>query len=75
MEKAIFEKVIFEKVKSIMLGELVVMSDNELDWLENNDDGEYPVFYASLPNPEQVGVLDKWIVAKKNHPYIQKARN
>lgn len=66
------EKLIFDKVSKIAAGGIVVMSDAELDYLDNLD--HESIFYVSAPNPDQCGILDRWIVAKKDHPAMLQKR-
>jgi hypothetical protein len=59
------------KRRMVLLGNTAVMSDQELDaWI---DDG-MPCDVVSMPNPDQVGTLDPWVVGLKGHPVMRKAR-
>lgn len=56
------------KIDQINRGELVVMSDIELDWMiDKNLD---PDDIVSMPNPHQVGTLDAYLVGKKSTPLM-----
>lgn len=63
---------IFTKIEKIAKGEMVVMSDDQLDYLDSLDHDT--IFYVSAPNPQQVGTLDRWLVAKPDHPYMARMR-
>jgi adenosylcobinamide amidohydrolase len=53
-----------EKADRIVKGEEVVLSDTEYDTLI--DAGLFEDTWASMPNPQQVGTLDVWLVADLN---------
>jgi hypothetical protein len=55
-----------QKIGHIAQGQSAVMSDQELDWLIDND--LYPLHVVSIPNPERCGLLDAYLVAHKTHP-------
>lgn len=56
------EQVIRAKHAEILAGRTVVMSGAELDWLIDKD--MHPKDVVSIPNPEQVGTLDSYLVGK-----------
>ena len=62
------ESVMLEKMNHVMAGNTVVMSNAQLDWLIDND--KHPADVVSIKNPQQVGILDAYVVAKSNHPVI-----
>lgn len=61
-------KVTLAKMTRVIQGEVVVMSDAELEWLIDSE--LLPLDVVSLPNPQQVGTLDTRIVAKRTHPQM-----
>ena len=65
-------KYLQEKVTKIKAGELVILSDADFDILiEHNmvDDD-----FVSIPNPNQVGILDCWLGGSQYHPVMQNWR-
>lgn len=60
--------VMADKRARLVAGEKLVMSGAELDWLIDNE--LYPEDVVSIPNPGQVGVLDAYLVAHKEHPVM-----
>jgi len=54
------ESIVANKLNQMKNGERVVMSDQHLDLLFAMDD---PMVnhVASIPNPNQVGTLDRWV--------------
>ncbi|WP_157639775.1 hypothetical protein [Burkholderia ubonensis] len=60
--------VVRSKFAEVTAGAAVVMSDAELDWLIDND--MHPADMVSIRNPHQVGTLDTYLVAMKNHPVM-----
>jgi hypothetical protein len=63
------EQVIRAKHAEILAGRTAVMSGAELDWLIDND--MHPKDVVSIPNPEQVGTLDVYLVGKSSCPPMQ----
>lgn len=61
-------QIVLAKIAEVNTGKAVVMSDAELDWLADND--KHPRDVVSLRNPNQVGTLDTYLVAKSNHPAV-----
>lgn len=59
-----------EKLNKLASGESVIMSDGEFERLC----GEFSNDIASMRNPEQVGILDYWLVASRHHPTILRHR-
>jgi hypothetical protein len=57
-----------DKLQRIMSGEAVVVSD---EWL---DQADLPSNVATIPNPNQVGILDAHLVGRVDHPVIHKWR-
>ena len=68
----ISKEAIFNKIQKIAAGQTVVFSDAELDYLDSLDHDE--IFYVSAPNPDQVGTLDRWVVALPDHSYMVEYR-
>lgn len=60
------------KISQVLAGEAVIMTDAELDWLVDN--GKHPNNVVSIPNPERVGILDKYLVGLQSHPAMRAAR-
>lgn len=60
--------IVLAKLAEINAGLAVIMSDAELDWLADND--KHPKDVVSIRNPNQVGTLDTYLVAKSNHPVM-----
>lgn len=60
------------KLSRVQAGDAVVMSSCELDWWI--EWGVHPTDVASIPNPQQCGVLDEYLVAKASHPTIRDYR-
>lgn len=60
------------KMREVEAGRAVVMSDAELEWLIDNE--LLPLDVVSIPNPQQVGILDARMVAKKTHPLMRAER-
>lgn len=52
------------KQERLKAGQTVVMSDEELDALFSTDE-DWVCHVATLPNPNQVGTLDRWIAFTK----------
>jgi hypothetical protein len=69
MTRARMEVTSLNKLNSIHNGEAIVMSDEELDWLIDQD--VYPASVVSIPNPQRVGILDAYLVAQKSHPCMK----
>lgn len=61
-----------EKLAQVKAGNTAVMSDEELDWLICQE--KHPNDMVSLPNPNQLGLQDAYLVALKSHPVVQAAR-
>lgn len=61
-------KIAQQKMNEVVSGLAVVMSDAELDWLIDND--KHPSDVVSIRNPNQVGTLDTYLVAKVSHPVM-----
>ena len=59
---------IVDKVQKILLGESVVMTDEEMDIL---DEKAETLDYVSVPNPQRVGTKDKWKVYLNPHTKIE----
>jgi hypothetical protein len=60
-----------DKRDQVLAGQTVIMSDRELnDWIDDGMPGDV----ASMPNPNQVGTLDQWLVGLKSNPDIKAAR-
>lgn len=57
------------KLGSIQAGKEVIMSDRELDWLIDQE--LYPLNIVSIPNPLRCGILDAYLVGKRDCPSIQ----
>lgn len=51
-----------DKRQRVLAGERVVMSDEQLDRWEADS---MPTHVVSLPNPDRVGILDRWLVFAK----------
>lgn len=62
------EKIALAKIVEVNAGRTAIMSDAELDWLADND--KQPKDVVSIRNPNQVGTLDCYLVAKSDHPLI-----
>lgn len=62
------------KAERLDQGEEVVLSDPE--YLALIDAGVFQGTWASMPNPQQVGTLDTWLVADihKSHGQLHAAR-
>lgn len=59
------------KREQVLAGEAVVMSDKELDdWIKDG----MPTNVVSAPNPDQVGILDAWLVGLVTNTRIQEFR-
>jgi hypothetical protein len=65
-------QIVLAKIAEVNAGLAVIMSDAELDWLADND--KYPRDVVSIRNPNQVGTLDAYLVAKSAHPTIKAER-
>jgi hypothetical protein len=65
-------QVVLAKIAEVNAGLAVIMSDAELEWLADND--KHPNDVVSLRNPNQIGTLDTYIVAKTSHPVMQTER-
>ena len=63
-----------EKARRIAKGEEVVLSDRDYEVLV--DAGLFEDTWASMPNPQQAGTLDPWLVADlhKSKGYLTAAR-
>jgi len=57
------ERVVREKTERIRRGERVVVSDSDLDKMSELD-GDFMNHVASLPNPDRLGILDKYVAFK-----------
>lgn len=68
----ILQEIMRNKVEKIALGQMVVFTDAELDYLDSLDHDR--IFYVSAPNPDQLGTLDRWVVAKPDHPFMVEHR-
>ena len=66
------EQIVLAKIAEVTAGQAVIMSDAELDWLADND--KHPRNVVSLRNPNQVGTLDAYLVAKSDHPTVKAQR-
>jgi hypothetical protein len=64
--------VVHKKLEDVKAGGAVVMSDAELDWLIDND--LHPTDMVSIRNPNQLGTLDAYLVAMKDHPVMRAER-
>jgi hypothetical protein len=60
--------VVLKKLAEVNSGLAVIMSDEELDWLADND--KHPNDVVSIRNPNQVGTRDTYVVAKSSHPLM-----
>ncbi|HDR9103728.1 TPA: hypothetical protein QDB04_000502 [Burkholderia vietnamiensis] len=60
--------VVRKKFEEVNAGAAVVMSDKELDWALGND--LHPDDVVSIRNPNRLGLLDAYLVAKTNHPVM-----
>lgn len=56
------------KMTEVIAGMAVVMSDDELDWLIDND--QHPGDVVSIRNPNQMGTRDTYLVARNTHPVM-----
>jgi hypothetical protein len=65
-------KIALEKMAEVQAGLAVVMSDEELDWLIDNE--QHPADVVSIRNPNQVGTRDTYLVAKMTHPTMLAVR-
>ena len=63
------EQIVLAKIAEVNAGLAVIMSDAELDWLADN--GKHPKNVVSIRNPNQVGTLDIYVVAKSDHPVMK----
>lgn len=61
-------QIVLAKIAEVNAGLAVIMSDAELDWLADND--KHPKNVVSIRNPNQVGTLDTYLVAKSDHPVV-----
>lgn len=61
-------QIVLAKIAEVNAGLAVIMSDAELDWLADND--MHPKNVVSIRNPNQVGTLDTYVVAKSDHPVM-----
>lgn len=61
-------RIVMDKIAEINAGLAVIMSDAELDWLIDND--KHPQDVVSIRNPNQIGTLDSYLVAKSSHPMM-----
>ena len=52
-----------DNFQAMLNGEAVVLSDKDMDALEEKT----PPYIRSLPNPNRVGVLDRWLCFMKEH--------
>lgn len=68
IEQAQFESVALKKIQRIIQGDSAVMSDRELDWLTLRD--LLPTNVAQAINPNGLGILDRYFVARSDHPKI-----
>lgn len=60
-----------EKRDLVLSGKTAIMSDRELnDWIDDGMPGEV----VSMPNPDQAGTLDQWMVGLKSNPDMKAAR-
>lgn len=62
-------EIVLTKIAEVNAGLAVIMSDAELDWLIDNE--KHPKDVVSIRNPNQVGTLDSYLVAKTSHPVIR----
>ena len=60
-----------DKVEKLVNGEAVVMTNAELDFLDENLES---FSYVSIPNPQRLGILDAWLVAGLDHPIMLEYR-
>jgi hypothetical protein len=63
-----FQANAINKLQCVLVGGEAVFSDQELDWLIDND--HYPLDVVSIPNPTRCGILDAYLVGKKEAPTI-----
>ncbi|MEX3983708.1 hypothetical protein AB4Y45_32520 [Paraburkholderia sp. EG287A] len=66
------ENIVIAKHAQVLTGEAVVMSNAELDWLIDRD--MHPGDVVSIPNPNQVGLLDAYLVGKTTCPQLRAER-
>lgn len=66
------ENIVIAKHAQVLAGQAVVMSNAELDWLIDRD--MHPGDVVSIPNPNQVGTLDAFLVGKLTTPEIMAER-
>lgn len=61
-------KIALKKMDEVHADLAVIMSDAELDWLIDNE--KHPAYVVSIRNPNQIGTLDTYLVAKATHPVM-----
>lgn len=60
-----------EKRDLVLSGKTAIMSDRELNgWIDDDMPGDV----VSMPNPDQAGTLDQWMVGLKSNPDMRAAR-
>lgn len=68
IEQAQFESVALKKIQRVIQGGSALMSDRELDWLTLLE--LLPTNVAQAINPDGLGILDRYLVGRRDHPEI-----